>query len=34
MNWVNEAPVYDKKEMINREKALTPNIIHKGILSK
>lgn len=34
MNWINEAHVYDKKQVMNREKALTPNITPKGILSK
>lgn len=34
MNRINEAHVYDKKQVINRERALTPNIMHKGTLSK
>lgn len=34
MNRINEAHVYDKKQVMNRERALTPNIMHKGTLSK
>lgn len=34
MNRINEAHVYDKKQVMNRERTLTPNIMPKGTLSK